>query len=228
MILVSCMSSQNDFELFIRQYCRQHKITIERLADQAGIARGTFYNLMKPNGHPKIVHLVQLAHAMKIHHSILLRLKWCGFGLIPVNFEQESTKCVHKFNDASGFIDETIPDGTIVAVGSIFEKSWTIQNVGEQVWNKRYLMCIDEPFLSPYPNQLPATDYELRPLTPLVALPVTAPMETVTITVTFTAPRVAGRYISYWKMVYESGEICFPNGIGLSVSVLVKSFAVSY
>lgn len=43
----------NEFDKYIRQYCHQHKITLEKLAETAGIARGTLYHLLSERSCPK-------------------------------------------------------------------------------------------------------------------------------------------------------------------------------
>lgn len=61
---------------YIRQFCRQKKLSLETLAGNAGIARGTLYHLLSQDSQPKITHLVKLAHAMQVHHRVLLDLAW--------------------------------------------------------------------------------------------------------------------------------------------------------
>lgn len=208
---------------YIRQHCRKHDISLERLAEQAGIARGTLYAILEDKSTPKIPHLLSLAKAMGVHHYFLFRLKWREIDPISPNHANTTS---HK--DMSGFIDETIPDGTLITAGATFEKTWTIQNVGEVVWENRYLMHLDAPHHSTaYPNGQDIRDYHFSPSDTLIAIPTTHPSETCTLKVTYTAPKVAGRYISYWQMVDETGQACFPDGIGLSVSILVLGFGVN-
>lgn len=70
--------------------------------------------------------------------------------------------------------------------------------------------------------------YELTPDATVINIPDVAPSEKVTLEVVFTAPKVAGRYISYWKMVDCDHNICFPDTIGLSVCISVKSLGIGY
>lgn len=214
---------------YVRRWCIQHDISLERLARQAGIARGTLYHLLDPQNTPKIPHLLKLAHAMQVHHTVLFRLKWSELGVIDESYHPVLVNPVRQGGDASGFIDETIPDGSIIAAGSTFTKSWTLQNVGDILWENRYLVCIDyKPMIDHYPNGQPIQDYQLRPHQNTIAIPPTPPGHIVTLKMDFDAPRVTGRYISYWKMIDSEGNVCFPKGIGVSVSILVHSFGVSY
>lgn len=214
---------------YVRRWCAQHGITLEKLAEDAGVARGTLYNMLDPKTTPKIPHLLNLANAMGVHHTILFRLKWAEFGVLEEKPCLVSAGPARQQGDASGFIDETVPDGSIIASGSTFEKSWTLQNVGDTVWEGRYLVCIDSDLATGYyPNGQPASDYQLKPHHSAIPIPVTKPGEMVTLAVKFDAPMIAGRYISYWKMVNADGELCFPSGVGASVSILVRSFGVSF
>lgn len=129
--------------------------------------------------------------------------------------------------DACGFIDETVPDGSMVGAGCVFDKTWTIQNIGNTIWQNRYLLCMDMPCLMVCPDGYKIDNYQLKPDCNLIALPTTAPQQTITITMRFTAPSVAGRYISYWKMVDEQGRFCFANAIGLSAQILVMTTGIA-
>lgn len=237
-MIMNYVYSSTTFEHYIRRYCRQNNLTIEQLADLAGITRGTFYNLLKKESNPKLSHLIQLSYAMAIHHSILLKLKWYDISHLNINKTKVSQYSkleklhytddeIHPY-DASGFIGETIPDGSIFATGSTFEKSWTIQNVGNQIWVNRYLKCVDLPCSTVLPEGLSIQDYQLIPHQYRIALPTVYPHEQITIKVTFTVPNISGRYISYWKMVNDADELCFPQGIGLSTMILVESLGTCH
>lgn len=216
---------------YIRRHCAKRRIRLNAFSDRAGYSRTTFYRLLDGRNQPKLSDLIQLATAMNIHPSLLLRVKWEG-----VEVEGASStgkKGVPEQGDAPadmiGFLDETIPDGTLFGLGEVFEKSWTIQNVGDTVWENRYYMLLDAPYHLPdnkYPDGLAVEEYRFLPHESLVALPTIRPSETYTLTVKYTTPNVSGRYVSYWKMVNNDGRLCFPHGIGLSVSVLVRSLGV--
>lgn len=227
---------------YVRRMCKERRMSLDRLAEVSGINRGTLYNVLDPTKHDtaKIPYLLKLAHALRVHHYYLMRLIWPELGAISPTSDDENKRIARlgmsalvQNDDACGFIDETIPDGTLVAAGSEFEKSWTIQNVGNTVWENRYYMHLDAPYYQmslvdgKYPNGLLLSDYQLQPHQSLIELPVIAPSETYTLRVRYTAPNVAGRYISYWRMVDAHGRLCFKNGVGLSVSILVHSFGVA-
>lgn len=209
------------FEECIRQYCRRNSLTMKEFAKKAGISRSTLYYLFEDGSCPSIQHMIKIAHAMGVHHTVLMRLKWRDFDISTEQIEQQ---------DSSGFIDEIVPDGMMINAGVPFTKTWTIQNTGETVWQNRYLMCMDDmPVVqNNYPDNQSITDHTLIPKSYLIPIPVTKPNEFATLSVDYVAPKLAGRYISYWKMVDEQGRVCFSNGIGLSVSILVVGSGVSF
>lgn len=43
----------NPLNDFVRQYCAKHDLSLEKLAQIAGISRGTLYGLLKDNGDAK-------------------------------------------------------------------------------------------------------------------------------------------------------------------------------
>lgn len=99
--------------------------------------------------------------------------------------------------------DVTIPDGTSMAPGFTFTKTWRIKNVGTCTWTKDvYKLRFDSgekmagPDLAPMPVNVP-------------------PGSTVDITVTLTSPTTAGNYRGYWKFQNGSGV---PFGIGVGAN----------
>lgn len=70
------------FEIYVRQYCVDQNITIQELARQTGLARSTFYALLKPTNNPKLASIVALANVIKVHPQTLLNLKWQDFDLV--------------------------------------------------------------------------------------------------------------------------------------------------
>lgn len=96
--------------------------------------------------------------------------------------------------------DVTIPDGTSMAPGFTFTKTWRLKNVGTCTWTKdTYKLRFDSgekmagPDLAPMPVDV-------------------KPGQTVDITVTLTSPNTAGSYRGYWKFQNASGV---PFGIGV-------------
>ena len=67
----------------------------------------------------------------------------------------------------------------------------------------------------------------LQPVVPQVPVPTTQPGETVQLSVEFTAPNSPGTVLSYWKMVFADGALCYPAARGVWVKVLVTALAAA-
>lgn len=205
---------------YIRQFCYTNNISLDTLAGQSNIARGTLYRLLNQTSQPKIGQLFKLANTMGVHHTVLLNLALQQLGVIHSPNRPNLPIEQGGGYDACGFIDETIPDGTMMAVGAQFDKTWTLQNIGNIVWRDSYLLCLDEPYHTPCcDNGYKLANHKADKL--LIALPTIAPKEIITIRVRFITPAIAGRYVSYWQMVDEHGQFCYPDAVGVSVQVLV-------
>jgi len=105
--------------------------------------------------------------------------------------------------DQAQFIaDITIPDGTTLAPGTAFTKTWRLKNIGTCTWTTSYALV----FVSGDALGAPA----------VVNLPSSvAPGATVDLSVNMTAPTSAGHYIGYWKLRNAAGVLF---GIGAAAS----------
>jgi hypothetical protein len=95
--------------------------------------------------------------------------------------------------------DVSIPDGTVLAPGFTFNKTWRLKNVGTCTWTKdTYKLMFDSGEKMSGPDTAP--------------MPVNVPPgATVDITVALTSPTTAGSYRGYWKFQNNNG---IPFGIG--------------
>jgi hypothetical protein len=98
--------------------------------------------------------------------------------------------------------DVTIPDNTQVAPGKTFRKTWLLENTGTCTWHQNFKMG----FVGGY--DLPAKPRKLGQ--------VVKPGEETYLTVVFTAPDVAGQYISYWRLGTRKDAL-----FGETVSVVI-------
>ncbi len=112
--------------------------------------------------------------------------------------------------DASEFVRDTVPHGTLMEPGQIFEKAWTVKNVGSVEWHGRRLE-----------RQGPTTGPGLITSQRFVPMPEAIPGETITITTTLRAPTYDCASIAYFKQIDSSGHICFPDNYQLGLDVLV-------
>lgn len=220
------------FADYVRKYCTDNELSLATLAKRLGMSRGTFYALLDPKSEPKLNQLIALSHIMKVNPCFLLRLKYQEFDFAKFSSQSNPTSTSDfamiqtKELDASGFVDETLPDGSIIMAGSVFEKSWTIQNLGKLIWEDRVLVCLDDELPVDYFDRQDAK-YHLIAMQRAVDIAKTPPNQTVTIKVTLIALSIPGRYISYWKMQDKQGNLCFPDGFGLSLSVKVCALGVN-
>jgi transcriptional regulator with XRE-family HTH domain len=115
--------------------------------------------------------------------------------------------------DASEFIGDTVPHGTLMKPGQIFQKSWTIRNAGTVAWTERRLE-----------RQGPITGPGLITSERFIPMPPAQPGATIEITTTLRAPTYDCASIAYFKQVAANGHLCFPDNyqLGLDVLVLVR------
>jgi hypothetical protein len=90
--------------------------------------------------------------------------------------------------------DVTIPDGTNMAPGKVFTKTWRLKNVGACTWTTSYAMVFDSGNAMSGPATSLLTDS-------------VAPGETIDLSVDLTAPSTAGSFRGNWKMRNASGAI---------------------
>jgi len=116
--------------------------------------------------------------------------------------------------DQAQFIrDVTIPDGTVVAPGTTFEKIWRLRNIGTCTWSGYQLVFDSGEAMSPVPDPIGTV----------------APGQEVDVSVTFTAPTTNNTYRSYWRVRNASG-VLIPVSFGTdgqSFYVEIRVAAVS-
>lgn len=114
--------------------------------------------------------------------------------------------------DATAFVDDTIPHGTLMKPGEFFVKTWRIRNVGTIPWHSRRLERqgpLTGPGLITSPERY-------------VPIPDTEPGEIAEIDAVLKAPGYDCTSIAYFKMVNEEGFLCFPDVHQLGLDVLVR------
>ena len=108
--------------------------------------------------------------------------------------------------DGLVFMDDvTIPDNSIVTLGSMIDKQWLVQNSGSCNWDNRYsLRLIDGNALGAFPEQ--------------ALFPARAGMQA-TLRIVFTAPLEAGEYFSEWQAFDVKG---IPFGESFFINIIVQ------
>ncbi|MGV8025558.1 MAG: NBR1-Ig-like domain-containing protein [Anaerolineaceae bacterium] len=93
----------------------------------------------------------------------------------------------------SGLVSETIPDGTIIAKGTSFTKTWSIRNGGTCTWGTNYKMVFQRGDL------LGAASESVN-----LTQNVDSGMMTA-VTIKMTAPNTDGWYTGYWQLQTDAG-----------------------
>jgi hypothetical protein len=113
--------------------------------------------------------------------------------------------------DSSVFVsDVTISDGSVIAPGQMFVKTWLLRNAGTCTWSKSYILI----FVSG--DDLDGEDT-------LIGESV-SPGEQVKVSVSLTAPDDYATYTGYWRLVNASG-VAF--GASFWVKILVSDEAAT-
>ena len=119
--------------------------------------------------------------------------------------------------DKAAFVtDVTIPDGTTLAGGTPFTKTWRLQNVGTCTWTTSYRLVFaggDYMGVSASAFNLPTS---------------VAPGGTIDLSVNLTAPITAGNFIGYWKLRNASGTNFGVGASGTSAFLVNINVLSSY
>ena len=91
--------------------------------------------------------------------------------------------------------DVTVPDGTVFAAGTAFNKTWRLKNVGSCTWTPTYQLFFKGGEQMGGPSAL---NFPQKTV---------APGQTVDITVSLTAPSTAGSYRGFWMFKNDSGAL---------------------
>lgn len=90
--------------------------------------------------------------------------------------------------------DVTIPDGSIIAAGTTFRKTWKLMNGGTTTWTTSYTFSF-------------ASGDQMGTITSVPLTQSVAPGQQVDVSVDMVAPTTTGRYQGFWKMKNGSGQL---------------------
>jgi hypothetical protein len=108
--------------------------------------------------------------------------------------------------DRAAFVsDVTIPDGSIIAPGAAFRKTWKLQNAGTTTWTTSYTFG----FIS---------GEQMGTITSVPLTQSVAPGQQVDVSVDLVAPSTSGSYQGYWKMKNASGQL-FNDSVYVLITV---------
>ena len=117
--------------------------------------------------------------------------------------------------DVSVFVtDVTVPDGTVMAPGQNFDKTWRIQNSGTCTWTATYKAVFTG-------SGNGALGGATTPIGKIVK-----PGETIDITVEFVAPTTGGDYVSWWKLQNDA-SVFFGTPFSVAIKVVGATAATA-
>lgn len=222
-ILVKCWDVAmrvDSFAQYVKKRRQTMGETMKGLAEKAELSRQGLYKLLKGEmDQAKYATLAKFAHALGVHPVELLYHAFWKSKSLPSSKETK-----YPGDELRVVEDLTIPDNLVIPAGSVFSKTWRIRNYGLQVWQDRRLQCIDEElvfFRKEQDQLLPMEKIELVPLQREIPIPTVPPGDTVDLSTTFQAPQQGCTTISYWQMIDQEGDACFPGRRGLWCKVRV-------
>lgn len=116
----------------------------------------------------------------------------------------------------AGLVSETIPDGTVIARGASFTKTWSIRNGGTCTWTTGYKMVFES-------GELLGATSESVALTQNVS-----PGMMTSVSIKMTAPSVDGTYIGYWNLLTDAGVLVGRFSVNIYVGTATAApFAVT-
>ncbi len=108
--------------------------------------------------------------------------------------------------DQAAFVaDVTIPDGTVIAPGAAFVKTWRLQNAGTSSWTTSYSLAF-------------VSGEKMGTITSVPLAVSVAPGAQIDISVDLVAPTSNGTYQGYWKMKNASGQF-FNDAVYVMIAV---------
>jgi hypothetical protein len=107
-------------------------------------------------------------------------------------------------NNSVFVADVTIPDGTVLAPGQAFTKTWRVRNTGTCTWGT------DE--------ELVFVRGEAMAKTITIAIPATAPGAMADLSIAMTAPATPGIHIADWRMRNRGGFI-FGTTLNVAINI---------
>ncbi len=136
-----------------------------------------------------------MKHRLTLASTILILALIISF--IPASASTlDSPVSAFGCNQAQFVADVTIPDGTYIAPGATFTKTWRLRNIGNCTWTTSYALVFSSGNAMGAPQS--AAVYFASNV---------APGQTVDLSVPLTAPTTSGQYIGYWELRDASGNL---------------------
>ena len=101
--------------------------------------------------------------------------------------------------------DVTIPDGTVIAPGEAFVKTWKLQNAGTSTWTTSFSLVY-------------ISGEQMGSVTSVPLAQSVPPGQQIDVSVDLVAPSALGTYQGYWKMKNASGQL-FDDSVYVLIAV---------
>ncbi|SKB03259.1 Ig-like domain-containing protein [Agreia bicolorata] len=191
-------------------------MTATELATASGCSRTTIYGAETGSEVPSEQLICRIDEVLRAEGLIVSRYE----GVLSEKRAAKMSRSVPSIDaapdasddDESWFLEETIPDGTLMPRGHHFVKTWTIINTGKFGWHGRYLQRVGSPAgvgLITTPQRVP--------------VPTTLPGESAVLAVPCVSQYVEGTSRAHFKMADAHGRLFFKDryDVGLVVQVTV-------
>lgn len=106
---------------------------------------------------------------------------------------------------AAFVVDVTIPDGTVIAPGASFTKTWKLQNAGTTTWTTKYSLAF-------------VSGEQMSDTASVSLSQSVGPGAQIDVSVDMVAPTKTGSYQGYWKIKNASGQF-FNDSVYVLISV---------
>jgi transcriptional regulator with XRE-family HTH domain len=197
---------------FLRQAA---KATLEEVAHGLGTSKGHLSNVERGRDRPSLDIIAYYEEAFQADGEL-----WSAYVdslTAPRPRQRAQSDRGPKYpiaGDESTFIDDvTMPDGTIMPPGFVYEKIWRIKNTGTVPWIGRWLA-----------RDGATSGHGILHSPAKVRIPDTSPGETVDIVVPLRSHPLEGTSVARWKMVDDEGRQYFPDRYprGLFTTITVR------
>ncbi|WP_435742558.1 NBR1-Ig-like domain-containing protein [Microbacterium sp. PMB16] len=209
-------SQQQQFGEELRHWREARGMTVVELAQRVGKDRRTITGAEDGRDLPSEFVVHRLEDELQTQGLLIARYEGVLMEKRRLRLLRATSTAIPAPNatadDASTFIGETVPDGTLMSPGHRFVKTWTICNSGTVPWHDRRLTRV---------GIAAGTGLITSPVQ--TRIPDTAPGEEVIIAVPCVAQFVEGTSIAAFKMTDDAGRLYFPGRYfpGLQAQVTV-------
>ncbi len=128
--------------------------------------------------------------------------------VVPVSPSPVTVQTISSCNNSSFVSDVSIPDGTILAPGQSFVKTWAFQNTGTCTWTTNY--------------QLVYTSGEKMGGATVKLVGTVSPTQQDQVSVSLVAPVAEGTYTGFWRLADDQGN---QFGVSVFVKIVVSNTA---